>query len=194
MARPREFDETAVLNAATDLFWKRGFEATSIRDLADHTGLTTASLYNAYGDKRALYKRVLERYAESALGWCAQCLASQVSGMRAIETFFTTLAQDTAADPDRKGCLVVNAGLESAPHDRQFKEIVDGVLSQLEHLFRDCASRGQVDGSVTRAQSADDLARLLLGTMLGLRVLARTRPEPVLLEGMARATTALIKP
>lgn len=194
MARPREFDETAVLNAATDLFWKRGFEATSIRDLADHTGLTTASLYNAYGDKRALYKRVLERYAENALVGCAQCLATRASGIRAIEAFFAALTKDTAADPDRKGCLVVNAGLESAPRDRQFKEIVAGVFRRLELLFRDCALRGQADGTVTRAQSADDIARLLLSTMLGVRVLARTRPEPVLLEGMARATTALIKP
>lgn len=193
MARPREFDETAVLNAATELFWKRGFEATSIRDLADRMGLTTASLYNAYGDKRALYKRVLERYANNALGSCATGLASGASGIEAIESFFRELARDTAADPDLRGCLVVNAALESAPHDAQFKAIVSAVFQQLESLFRDCAARGHTDGSVTRSQSAEDIARLLLGTMLGIRVLARARPEPVLLEGVVRATISLLQ-
>ncbi len=194
MARPREFDETAVLDAATDLFWNRGFEASSIRDLAARMGLTTASIYNAYGDKRALYKRVLERYASAALGSCASGLACGASGMEAIESFFLSLANATAAEPERKGCLIVNAGLESAPHDAQFKQIVADVFRQLETLFHDCAARGQIDGSVTRSQSAEDIARLLLGTMLGLRVLARTRPEPALLAGIARATTALLRP
>ena len=61
MARPREFDEAAALEAATQRFWRYGYEATSVRDLSEATGLTLASLYNAFGDKRSLYRRVLER-------------------------------------------------------------------------------------------------------------------------------------
>jgi len=60
MARPREFNEQAVLEAATQRFWLNGYEATSVRDLADDMGLTSASLYNAFGDKRALYRRILD--------------------------------------------------------------------------------------------------------------------------------------
>lgn len=194
MGRPREFDETAVLNAATDLFWTRGFEAVSIRELADRMGLKTASLYNAYGDKRALYRQVLQRYAKGALGWCSGSLAGDKPGLEALQTFFFALAADTAADSDRKGCLVVNAGLETAPHDPEFRTIVAAVFRRLERMFRDCVRRGQADGSVTRAQTADDLARLLLGAMLGIRVLARTRPERALLEGVARAATVVLEP
>ena len=62
MGRPREFDEDAVLEAATERFWNNGYEATSMRDLADHTGMTTPSLYNAFSDKRAIYRLVLDRY------------------------------------------------------------------------------------------------------------------------------------
>jgi TetR/AcrR family transcriptional repressor of nem operon len=193
MGRPREFDETAVLNAATELFWTRGFGAVSIRELADRMGLKTASLYNAYGDKRALYRQVLQRYAKGALGWCGGSLAGDKPGLEALQAFFFALAADTAADSDRKGCLVVNAGLETAPHDPEFQTIVAAVFRRLERMFRDCVLRGQADGSVTRAQPADDLARLLLGAMLGMRVLARTRPERALLEGVARAATALLQ-
>ena len=63
MARPREFDERAVLDAAVQCFWARGYEATSVRDLAQGMGLTSASLYNAFGDKRSLYRRALDHYA-----------------------------------------------------------------------------------------------------------------------------------
>ena len=194
MARPREFDETAVLNAATALFWSRGFEAASSRELADRMGLTTASLYNAYSDKRTLYRRVLQRYANDALGWCRESLAGDKPAFEAFQAFFSTLAKEGTADPHRKGCLIVNAGLETAPHDRQFKAIVASVFRRLERMFRDCLVRGQAEGSITRTQSADDLARVLLGVMLGMRVLARARPERVLLEGLARTATELLKP
>lgn len=193
MGRPREFDETAVLNAATDLFWTRGFDATSIRELADRMGLQTASLYNAYGDKRTLYRQVLHRYAKDALGWCAERLAGESSAFEALQGFFFALAEGTCADQDRKGCLIVNAGLDTAPHDSEFKAMVSAVFRRLERLFRDCVVRGQADGSVTRAQPAEDLARLLLGAMLGMRVLARTRPERALLEGVARSATEFLK-
>jgi AcrR family transcriptional regulator len=64
MARPREFDEGAVLDAAVLCFWKQGYEATSVRDLVEHTGITAASLYNAFGDKRELYEKALKHYVE----------------------------------------------------------------------------------------------------------------------------------
>ena len=67
MARPREFEEDAVLDAAMECFWNRGYEATSMRDLVEKTGITGASLYNAFGDKRALYERALDRYVEGSV-------------------------------------------------------------------------------------------------------------------------------
>ena len=68
MARPREFDEEVVLDAAVQCFWAYGYEATSIKDLMERTGLTAASLYNAYGDKRAMFRTALDHYIESSIG------------------------------------------------------------------------------------------------------------------------------
>ena len=67
MARPREFDEATVLDAAMDCFWRDGYEATSVRDLATCMGITSASLYNAFGDKRSLYRRALDYYLEQSV-------------------------------------------------------------------------------------------------------------------------------
>jgi len=64
MARPREFDEATALEAAIECFWHRGYEATSVRDLADKMGISAPSLYNAYGDKHALFAQALERYLD----------------------------------------------------------------------------------------------------------------------------------
>ena len=79
MARPREFDEQAVLDLTTQRFWSKGYEATSMRDLADSTGVTTASLYNAFGDKRALYRLVLDRYVRLALTACAEIFGGRLA-------------------------------------------------------------------------------------------------------------------
>ena len=66
MARPREFDEEAVLDAAVQCFWANGYEGASVRELASSMGIAGASLYNAFGDKQALYQRALARYVEQS--------------------------------------------------------------------------------------------------------------------------------
>ena len=194
MARPREFDEATVLEAATGLFWRKGFEATSTRDLVDAMGLTTASLYNAYGDKRSLYRRALALYTGNALAWCDATLSAPGPAREALRRFFDTIGQETLAQIDPRGCFVVNAGLEMAPHDPEFQAAVANVFRQIEASLRSCVRRGQIDGSVAPRLAADDLASLLLGQMLALRVLARGAPEPGLVQGMVGAVDTLLDP
>lgn len=67
MARPRTFDESMVLTAAVEAFWTHGYEGTSTRDLVKATGLNQPSLYNAFGDKRSLYRRSLDHYLECSV-------------------------------------------------------------------------------------------------------------------------------
>lgn len=144
MARPREFDEQAVLDAAIQCFWRRGYEATSVRDLVEKTGITSASLYNAFGDKRALYQRALDRYVEESIAErIRRC--EELSPRAAIGAFF---------------------------------------LDRIE--------AGQADGTITRSLSANDLAHHLLGVLMGVRVLARVRPEPALLRGVIAPALALL--
>ena len=88
MARPREFDEDTVLEAVTQRFWNDGYEATSMRDLADRTGMTTPSLYNAFGDKRAIYRLVLDRYVRLALETCSAIFAGDETPLLALERYF----------------------------------------------------------------------------------------------------------
>src|SRR5260370_42636091 len=88
MARPREFDEPAVLDAAMQRFWQYGYEATSVRDLADAMGITGASLYNAYGDKRSLFRRSLDHYLDQSFHERIGRFERNLPPRQAIEAFF----------------------------------------------------------------------------------------------------------
>jgi len=192
VARPREFDEAAVLDAAIHCFWRRGYEATSIRDLAGEMGLTGASLYNAFGDKRALYHAALDRYVSQSFGDRVRRFENHFPAREAIAAFFEEIIELSLDDKERKGCMLVNSALELAPHDRTFRRVVAGVFVQVEAFFRRCAVAGQTDGTISTFQTPDDLARLLLGVLLAIRVLARTRPERELMEGLVRPVFALL--
>lgn len=191
MARPREFDEATALDAAVQYFWANGYNATSIRDLADKMGITGASLYNTFGNKRSLFKRSLDRYVE-------QSFADRVGRFehlpprQALQAFFDEIIERSLRDRQRKGCMLVNTALEAAPHDPEFKKAVAEVLLKVEAFFRRCIEAGQRTRTITASQSADDLARHLLGILLGLRVLARVRPERALMEGLIRPAFALL--
>jgi TetR/AcrR family transcriptional repressor of nem operon len=191
MARPREFDEGVVLDATVLCFWNRGYEATSIKDLVERTGITAASLYNAFGDKRAIYERALDRYVEgSVASRIRRCEA--LAPREAIGAFFEEILKRSLGDRERKGCMLVNAALDVAPHDPDFRKIVTEVLADIEGFFLSCVKAGQGDGSITRSLPAETLSHHLLGVLMGIRVLARVRPERALLEGVIAPSLALL--
>lgn len=191
MARPREFDEEIVLDAVVQCFWSRGYDATSVKDLVGKTGVTAASLYNAYGDKREIFRTALEHYVEGGIGErIRRCEA--LPPRHAIGAFFDEILRRSLNDRERKGCMLVNAALEIAPHDPEFRKVIASVLGRVERFFLDCIEAGQDDGTITRSTSAETLARHLLGVLMGVRVLARVRPERKLLEGVIAPALALL--
>ena len=192
MARPREFDEREALDAAVQCFWSRGYEATSVRELAQGMGITGTSLYNAFGDKRELFRRALDHYLDHSVRERISRLESTQKPGAAICSFFDEIIERSLTDRQRRGCMLVNTALDVAPHDAEFREIVVTELRDIEAFFRRCIELGKNSGELATNQDTTDLARLLLSVLLGIRVLARTRPERSLLEGVARPAMALI--
>ena len=192
MARPRAFDEAAALDAAMQRFWQHGYAATSVRDLGQVMGLGSASLYNAFGDKHALFARCLDRYLDGNMRERIARLAATLPPRAAIAAFLEEVVERSLAD--RRGCLLVNAALEVAPHDTAVGVVVAERLAELEGFFHGRILAGRRDGSITRARPARDLARLLLTTVMGLRVLARARPDAALLRGAMRQALSLLEP
>ena len=191
MAIPREFDEATVLDAAMQCFWAHGYEATSVKDLIERTGLTAASLYNAYGDKRAMFRTALDHYIEKSIGSRLQ-RSESLPPRDAVRAFFEDILRRSLSDRERKGCMIVNCALEMAPHDKEFRKTIVETLERLEAFFLNCVERGQADGTITSAVPAVGLAQHLLGVLMGVRVLARVRPERPLLEGVINTALAFL--
>jgi TetR/AcrR family transcriptional repressor of nem operon len=185
MARPREFDEHTVLDAAIDVFWTKGYEASSTRDLAARTGLTASSLYAAFGDKRGLFRRALDRYLCRLREKMAR-LERTVSPALAITAFFEDTIARSLADKQRRGCMLVNSVLEASPQDAELRGAIANELTLIQDFFERCFVAGQKRLEIPFRHSAEDAARHLLAVLLGIRVLARARAERQLLTGAVR--------
>jgi TetR/AcrR family transcriptional repressor of nem operon len=192
MARPREFNEVAALEAAVECFWQRGYEATSMRHLAASMGLTAPSLYNAFGDKQALFALALERYLDCTTRDRLRRYETSLLPKEAIHRFFAEIISHSIKDRKRKGCFLVNSALEVAPHQSELGAVIAEQFSEIEAFFKRCILAAQADGTAPRGIDANDAARLLLGVLLGIRVLARSAPNRSLLEGVVRPALALL--
>jgi TetR/AcrR family transcriptional repressor of nem operon len=191
MARPRAFDEATALDAATDCFWRDGYEATSIRELAAEMGINAPSLYNAFGDKRALFRDVLQRYVERSARARIGRLETSLPPKAAVRAFLGEIVEHSLSG-DRRGCLLVNAALEIAPRDAEMGAEIAGHLGEIEAFFRRSVAAAQADGSAPANRDPADIARMLLGVTLGVRVLARAKPQRELLEGVVRPALGLL--
>jgi TetR/AcrR family transcriptional repressor of nem operon len=192
MGRPREFNEVAALQAATDCFWQHGYVATSMRDLAAAMGLTAPSVYNAFGDKQALFSRALQRYLDCTTGDRLHRYETSLPAKEAIRHFFAEIVEHSLNDRERKGCFLVNSALEVAPHQKKLRAVIAKQFGEIAAFFERCIRAAQADGTAPLGIDANDTARLLLGVLLGIRVLARAAPNRSLLEGVLRPALAVL--
>jgi TetR/AcrR family transcriptional repressor of nem operon len=192
MPRPREFDETVALEAAMECFWQRGYEATSLRDLTASMGLTAPSLYNAFGDKEELFARALERYLDRTTRDRLRRLEDTLAPKEALRRFFAEIVEHSVKDRQRKGCFLVNSALEVAPHHAACRAVISEQFGEIEAFFKKCILAAQADNTVPPHVDVGGTARLFLGVLLGVRVLARTKPNRDVLEGVVRPALALL--
>ncbi|WP_405180123.1 TetR/AcrR family transcriptional regulator [Nocardia sp. NBC_01377] len=109
MGRPRQFDESILLDAATELFWSRGFD-TSVEDVSRATGVGNGSIYAAYGSKRGLFLAAFERYCDGRARFVHDVVSAAPGSARAaVRELFEAVIDDCAARPDRRGCLMLNS-------------------------------------------------------------------------------------
>jgi len=173
MARPREFDEQAVLKAVMDVFWRKGYEGASYTDLVAASGLHKGSLYAAFGDKRALYLCALEAYIDCEVGAAEALLSGQSedkekTGRERIEALLNSVIAAVAVSNDRRGCFLCNAAVDQAPHDKGIEELVAKGFLRMQKAFEKALS----DKNQTSALKAT--ASLVNATYFGMRVMAKS--------------------
>ena len=187
MARPRAFDSDAVLDAAQRVFHERGYEATSVQDLVEATGLSRSSLYGAWGDKHTLFLAVLDRYADAGRRQTAGLCESK-SPVEAIRSILDAWSQ--AGDP--RGGLLFTAAAESAGRDPETAERADRARKATRDRLASLVAQAQERGEVGRDRPASDVAGLLTGVLYGLRGLKASGASPEELGVVAESALAAV--
>lgn len=191
MGRPKEFDEQEALLKAMKLFWIHGYKATSIQDLVDGMGIGRGSLYGTFGGKRSLFLRALRHYDKDRGGQLAEISTSKPP-RQAVLNPFEAIANTALDGGSRDGCFLVNTALELSPHDSEIESLVADGFSGAEAFFRSTIERGQACEEISTAVDASSTAQTLHTLLLGMLVLARSRPEPVLLQSIVEQANELI--
>ena len=173
MARPREFEEQAVLRKAMEVFWKDGFDGTTLRDLLEATGLSRSSLYETFGDKRSLFLAALDAYRQDRQQELRAILDEGANGYKSIEGFLRMVVEHGDAPHYRYGCMSCNEAVETAPHDDEVRQLVARDFAGVEDAFLGAIRRGQADGSIGTAVPAARLARFLTVSLQGVHVMSR---------------------
>jgi TetR/AcrR family transcriptional repressor of nem operon len=174
--RRKQFDPDQALDRALNLFWAKGYEATSIQDLVAAMGINRFSLYDTFGDKHALFLAACARYrammGRSAVG----ALRHTASGREAIVRFFRIQEDYYASEAGRCGCLMTNALVECAPHDDAIRQDAWGFVSNLENAFYGALVRARAAGEIATREDLRQLAGLLAGVALANNVIGKAAP------------------
>lgn len=173
--RPREFDIDVATRDAMEVFWEKGFHATSLPDLIKKMRLTRGSIYKAYDDKRAIYVAALDIYVEEKLAAFEQDFARK-DKRSAIRDVLRRAARNSARNDGQKGCFVTAATVEMLPDDAEVAGRVAALYHGLEGLFTDAIDTGKRDGSITSKASSAALAKFFVATVEGMCVLGKLGP------------------
>ncbi|MDR0344999.1 MAG: TetR/AcrR family transcriptional regulator [Nocardiopsaceae bacterium] len=178
MSRTKEFDPDAVLQQALELFWERGYEATSMADLVAHLGIARASIYATFGGKHDLYVRALDRYVQGRDPGLVEKLSQPGPALPAVRGLVAAYAAEAVSDQRRRGCMVVNAAVELMRRDPAAARRVEASWDTLEVALTSALTRARAQGEIPAAKEPRALARFLLVVLQGLQVLGRAQPDP----------------
>ncbi|MEZ2337252.1 TetR/AcrR family transcriptional regulator [Mucilaginibacter sp. RCC_168] len=192
MARTKEFDENEVLNKAIDLFWLKGYNGTSMQDLVDGLGISRSSLYDTYGDKHTLFIKALESYQCTSSGKIIQIVENNLPAKETIKQILEFITDELLGDSSRKGCFMVNAEVEIAPHDAVVKQMICRNDQQVEDIFYRIVKKGQDNGEIAHTQDGRAVARAISNTVKGMQVTAKSTSEKTVFDDIIRLTLAMI--
>lgn len=181
----RNFDERETLDKAMQAFWVHGFEATSMRDLVDCTGVNRASLYATYGDKRDLFLAALRLYDIERRAALMAELEARFDPREAVRRLFWSFVERTSDKKGKnRGCFLTNTALELAAHDREIGRVVARAQESVEAFFFRMIEKAKAQGRIARHVDPTRAARGLLAALTGLVVLSRSRPDRALLQSI----------
>ena len=184
MPRVEDFNRADVIEKAKEVFWKKGYEATSMQDLVDAMGLNRSSIYNSFGGKMELYRESIRTYQKETNAYLRDALVAG-DPMEALESLFENAIQSIVMDKDNKGCFNMNCRMEMAERDDHLKDWLRGTEEHNLDLFAGIIRSGQEKGVINKLQSADQYARYVMSGYQGLRISGILNKDQAQLQAIA---------
>jgi TetR/AcrR family transcriptional regulator, transcriptional repressor for nem operon len=192
MARHKEFDRDEVLHKAMEVFWSRGYEATSIQDLVKYMGINRQSLYDTFGDKHALYLQALDRYREVEGRKVLELLERPGSVKKTLRQFFEGVVERALCDEQRRGCFMGNATSELAGRCKETAARTCSNMAATEGAFYRMLQRGKKEGELERVRDLRAVARFLYSSLQGLALMAKATRDRKTMEDVVKVTLSVL--
>ena len=173
MPRTKEFEPESALHNAMELFWRNGYEATSMRDLLEGMGIGRGSFYGTFGDKHSLFLAALDRFEQTRTAWILEAIEGPEPPLESIRHVFERTVDGLVGFEPRRGCLLANSAVELAPHDPEVADKISRYVRHTEDAFEDALVRARSAGDLSQDKDPRALARFLVNNLHGLRVMAR---------------------
>lgn len=192
MARPREFDTTEALNEAMQVFWTKGFEATSLNDLIGAMKLSKSSFYDTFGSKHEVFLAAIEHYKKTVTAQVSAVSELDAPARKLIGSLFERAVERITEEDGRRGCFLNNCAVEVALHDPAAAKLIGGGFGIMEDTFFALVQRGQAEGGIGAAKNPRALARYLTSSLNGIMVMGKAQPDREALSDVARIALTVL--
>ena len=173
MSRPKEFNPDDAIEKAMQVFWHKGYEATSMENLLSAMDLNRGSLYDTFGDKRQLFLKVIDRYCTTFASSKFSLLDQPGPALPTLRQFISGMIEGGLADPQRRGCLISNTVMELSPHEKEIAGTLRQALKMAEDTFFKVLTRAKQQGELHKGQDPRALARFFITMMQGVVVMIK---------------------
>ncbi|MEH6525709.1 MAG: TetR/AcrR family transcriptional regulator [Sneathiella sp.] len=183
MPRTKCFNRDDALEKATQAFWMKGYEATSVQELVDCMGINRGSLYDTFGDKHSLFLEALDQYSSNSQ-LRLESFRKDGDAREILTKFLYLFMQKQVSDPERRGCFITNSAVERSSRDDECADRIRLFFEEMESSLTDLIARGQKSGAFKSKRDAANLASFFIGVMQGIRVIGKVNPNETVLRPM----------
>ena len=192
MARHKEFDQNEALQKAMEVFWARGYEATSMQNLIEHMGINRQSLYDTFGDKHSLFLQALDRYQEVETQGLLTLMERPGSVKKTFRQVFALAIEELSTKRGLRGCLMSNSTAELAGRCKATAEKTNRHIRTMEEAFYQALLRGKNEGELKDLRDPRAVARFLCNSFQGLVLTAKATQDRKTLEDVVRVTLSVL--
>jgi TetR/AcrR family transcriptional repressor of nem operon len=189
MARSKEFKTERALGAAMNIFWRHGYEKTSLEMLMQEMGIARQSLYDTFGDKRALYLRAMAFYRQRTNSSLRQLLETAPTVKEGFTRILLGLVAESG-EQHARGCLLLSANMGRAIDDEEIATFLKENQTEVESIFAGVLRRAQRTGELPAGQNPGALAKFFVVTIQGMRAMARLNSDRRALRQVAKIALA----